>query len=220
MKFIPISLTFHKQKFKIYRNTAVLLLLLMGGFVLVRSLKPSSKETLVQPLPQDPAVQVYFNQNPISSYEDPYRHFTRKGDNLEQKIIDVINQAQSTADIAVMELRLPKVVEALTLAHNRGVKVRVLIDSKYNKTLAEYTPAEIARMNAHDRRTYEELKLYPSDALAALRSNGIEIKDDTSVAAPKGSGLMHHKFIVVDGKTTVISSGNLTTSEFLSLAKS
>ncbi|WP_232224246.1 phospholipase D-like domain-containing protein [Mastigocladopsis repens] len=185
----------------------------MSGVVLVTILKPSPKVKLVQPLPQDPAVKVYFNHNPVSSYQDPYRQFTRKGDNLEQQIIDAINQAQSTVDLAVMEFRLPKVAEALTLAHQRRVKVRVLIDNKYNKTLAEYTQEELARMSRHDKQAYEELKRYPADALAMLRSNKIEIKDDTSSGATKGSGLMHHKFVVIDGKTTIISSGNLTASD-------
>uniref|UniRef100_A0A0C1R4N6 phospholipase D n=1 Tax=Tolypothrix bouteillei VB521301 TaxID=1479485 RepID=A0A0C1R4N6_9CYAN len=196
-----------------YKSILFLLLLLIGGITLFNNFQQSSKETLLKPLPQDPAIKVYFNHNPISFYKDPYRNFTRKGDNLEQQIIDTISQARFTVDIAVMELRLPKVVEALTLAHKRGVKVRVLIDSKYNKTIADYTPEEIAKMNQHDKRAYEELKRYPVDALAILRASGIEIKDDTSSRAPKGSGLMHHKFVVVDGKTTIISSGNLTNSD-------
>lgn len=212
MKFIKDVLTFDRRKFSISK-TIFILLLLVGGFVLFNTLKPSQKAKLLKPLPQDPAVRVYFNQNPASSYEDPYRHFTRKGDNLEQQIIDAINQANSTVDIAVMEFRLPLVAEALKFAHKRGVKVRVLIDNKYNKTLANYTKAEIARMNQHDKLAFEQLKRYPADALAMLRESSIEIKDDTSGGATKGSGLMHHKFVVVDGKTTIISSGNLTTSD-------
>jgi phosphatidylserine/phosphatidylglycerophosphate/cardiolipin synthase-like enzyme len=181
--------------------------------VLVTSLRPSPKPELVKPLPQDPAVNVYFNHNQASKYEDPYRHFIRKGDNLEQQIIDAINRAQSTVDVAVMEFRLAKVAEALIAKHSTGVKVRVLIDNKYNKTLSDYTPEEIAKMNRHDKLAFEELKRYPADALALLRESGIELRDDTSGGATKGSGLMHHKFIVVDGKTTIISSGNLTTSD-------
>jgi phosphatidylserine/phosphatidylglycerophosphate/cardiolipin synthase-like enzyme len=213
MKLLFNFITSEQQNFKFLRRTIFILLLLSSGVVLVNILKPSPKVKLVQPLPQDAAIQVYFNQNPASSYEDPYRHIKRKGDNLEQQIIDAINQANSTVDLAVMEFRLPKVAEALTVAYKRGVKVRVIIDSKYNKTLAEYKQEEIARMNRHDKRAYEELKRYPADALAMLRSNGIEIKDDTSGGATKGSGLMHHKFVVIDGKTNIISSGNLTTSD-------
>ncbi len=211
MKFLTDFITPHKRKFSRFAKTVFILLLFIGGFVLVNILKPSPKEILK--LPQDPAVQVYFNQNKASNYEDPYRHFTRKGDNLEQQIIDAINQAQSTVDLAVMQFRLTKVAEALKSAHQRGVKVRVLIDNKYNKTITDYTTEEIARMNKHDKQAYEELKRYPADALAVLRESGIEIKDDTGGGVTKGSGLMHHKFVVVDGKTTIISSGNFTISD-------
>jgi phosphatidylserine/phosphatidylglycerophosphate/cardiolipin synthase-like enzyme len=212
MRLIPDFFSFKERKFSRISKTFFTLLFVLFGFVLVISFKSSPKEIL-NPLPQDPAAQVYFNHDQASSYEDPYRHFTRKGDNLEQQFIDAIHQAKSSVDLAVMEFRLPKVAEALTLAHKRQVKVRVVIDNKYNKALSDYTAEEIARMNEHDKQAYEELKRYPADALAILRESGIEIKDDTSDGTTKGSGLMHHKFLVVDGKTTIISSGNLTISD-------
>ncbi|MDV2992925.1 MAG: hypothetical protein N4J56_002579 [Chroococcidiopsis sp. SAG 2025] len=189
--------------------------LLVFGFVLFQIFKPKTHIEITQPLPQDSAIQVYFNQNQAASYQDPYRHFMRLGDNLEQQAIDAISQAQSSIDLAVMEFRLPLVAKALVAKQKAGVKVRIIIDSQYNKTLADYTSAEIARMKQHDRRAYEELKRYPIDALALLRSHGIEIKDDSDTANGKtrGSGLMHHKFLVVDNKTTIISSGNFTTSD-------
>jgi phosphatidylserine/phosphatidylglycerophosphate/cardiolipin synthase-like enzyme len=213
MKFTFDLITFDRRNFQIFRNTILILLLFLSGFFLVKNFNPSPKEIPLLPLPQDPAVKVYFNQNPVSSYQDPYRYFTRKGDNLEQQIIDAINQARETVDMAVMQFRLPKVAEALILAHQRGVRVRVLIDNQYNKTLAEFTTAEVARMNQHEKQAYEELKRYPADALEMLRSRGIKIKDDTSEGATKGSGLMHHKFVVVDEKTTIVTSANLTTSD-------
>jgi phosphatidylserine/phosphatidylglycerophosphate/cardiolipin synthase-like enzyme len=177
---------------------ALFVFLLVFGLVLFQIFKPKTHLGITQPLPQDSAIQVYFNQNQAASYQDPYRHFMRLGDNLEQQAIDAISQAQSSIDVAVMEFRLPLVAKALV-----------------NKTLADYTSAEIARMKRHDRRAYEELKRYPIDALALLRSHGIEIKDDSDTANGKtrGSGLMHHKFLVVDNKTTIISSGNFTTSD-------
>lgn len=188
-------------------------LLIILGFWLVYSFRPTQRIESLKPLPQDAAIQVYFNQNQAASYEDPYRHFKRKGDNLEQQIINVINQAKYTVDLAVMEFRLPNVAKALIAKQAMGVKIRFLIDNNYNKTLSDYTAAEITKMSRHDKAALAELKRYPADALAWLRESGIEIKDDTSDGATKGSGLMHHKFIVVDEKTTLISSGNLTTSD-------
>lgn len=213
MKFLSEYLALFNRKFSGIKKTIPFILFLVFGLALVNSLHYAPRIKTLKPLPQDAAIQVYFNHNQISKYEDPYRHFIRKGDNLEQQMIDAINQAQSSVDLAVMELRLPKVAEALIAKHNSGVKVRILIDNKYNKTLAEYTPQEIALMNRHDKLAFAELKRYPADALALLRASGIELKDDTSGGATKGSGLMHHKFLVVDGKTCIISSGNLTTSD-------
>ncbi len=202
-----------RRKYRTASQVCLFIFLLICGFWLVHNFRPTTESEIVKSLPQDPGVAVYFNHNQAAKYEDPYRHFIRKGDNLEQEIIKVINQAQSTIDLAVMELRLPKVAEALIAKQSSGVKVRVLIDNKYNKTLADYNTAEIDRMNQREKRAFEELKRYPADALALLRESGIEIKDDRSKNAPKGSGIMHHKFIVVDGKTTIISSANLTTSD-------
>jgi len=189
--------------------------LLVLGFVLFQTFKSTPRQELTKPLPQDTAIQAYFNQNQSASYQDPYRHFNRPGDNLEQQAIDVISRAESTIDLAVMEFRLPLVAQALVAKQKAGVKVRLIIDSKYNKSLADYTSAEITKMNRHDRKAYEELKRYPTDALALLRSHHIEIKDDSDTAngKTKGSGLMHHKFLVIDNKTVVISSGNFTTSD-------
>lgn len=213
MRFVTDYLVYLPRKSSRIKRVALFLVCFIFGLVLVNTLRPSPTSEFVKPLPQDPAVKVYFNQNQASKYKDPYRHFIRKGDNLEQQIIDAINQAQLTIDIAVMEFRLPQVAEALIAKHATGIKVKLLIDNKYNKTLTEYTPAEIAKMNQHDKLAFAELKRYPTDALELLRKSGIEIKDDKSSHAPKGSGIMHHKFIVIDGKTTIISSGNFTTSD-------
>ncbi|MBD1808846.1 hypothetical protein H6F98_25820 [Microcoleus sp. FACHB-SPT15] len=213
MKLGTNSLTALRRKYRYVTRVTLFVILIICGFLLVYSLRPAPETELLQPLPQDPAVKVYFNHNQASLYEDPYRHLKRKGDNLEQQIIDAINQADSTLDLAVMEFRLPNVAKALIAQHLAGVKVRLLIDNKYNKALADYTPEEIAKMNQHDKSAFEELKRYPADAISLLRESGIEIRDDTSGGATKGSGLMHHKFIVVDGKNTIITSSNLTTSD-------
>lgn len=203
---------FTRRRYSQAIKAVLLTFFFVCGLVLFNTLKPVPQSKL-DPLAQDPAVKVYFNHNLTSRYKDPYRHFIRKGDNLENQIIDAINQAQSTVDVAVMEFRLPQVAAALIAKQKAGVKVRLLIDNKYNKTLGDYTPEEIARMNQHDLRAYEELKRYPTDAMALLRESGIQIKDDTSGGATKGSGLMHHKFVVVDGKMIIISSANFTTSD-------
>lgn len=77
-----------------------------------------------KPLPQDPYIQVYFNQNQAegANYQDPYRNIPRPGDNLEQIIIDTIRSAKTSVDIAVQEFRLPNLAKELAILQKKGLK--------------------------------------------------------------------------------------------------
>ena len=71
--------------------------------------QPGRTAVTLPPLPQDPQVQVYFNHNPSASYLEPYRPITRAGDDLEAIIISEIHRATQSIDIAVQELKLPRI---------------------------------------------------------------------------------------------------------------
>lgn len=179
------------------------------------------------PLPQDPFVQVYFNHSPSTTYNEPYRSVTRPGDNLEQIIVEAIATAQSTIDVAVQELRLPQIAQALVQRHQAGVRVRVILENTYNLSWSEIPAEDLAKLPPRERnRAQENLRLIDSDndgklspseinqrdALVILRNAGIPILDDTADGS-QGSGLMHHKFVIVDGYTVVVTSANFTTSD-------
>nr|WP_041780953.1 DUF655 domain-containing protein [Allocoleopsis franciscana] len=179
------------------------------------------------PLPQDLFVQVYFNHAESGEYTEPYRQVTRPGDDLEQQIVEAIATAQSTVNIAVQELRLPKIAQALVQRHQAGVKVQVILENTYNRPWSEFTAAEVAKLPARERDRYKEgvklidrngdNQLTPDeinqrDAIAMLRNAKIPILDDTADGS-KGSGLMHHKFVVIDGRTLIVTSANFTTSD-------
>ncbi|GAB4543387.1 MAG: DUF655 domain-containing protein [Pleurocapsa sp.] len=173
-------------------------------------------------------MQVYFNhrQTGKHTYSDPYRHIERQGDNLEAVIIEEIAQAQSTIDVAVQELRLPEIAKALVKSRRSGVKVRVIVDNKYSRPLSKLSSIEIGKLNKRDRKSYEEFvrlvdtnqdgnlsqqEIDRGDALVMLRNGSIPVIDDTADGS-KGSGLMHHKFIVIDDHTVVTGSANFTLS--------
>ncbi|MFB2972044.1 DUF655 domain-containing protein [Aerosakkonema sp. BLCC-F183] len=179
------------------------------------------------PLPQDPFIEVYFNHSESSSYREPYRQQTRLGDNLEQLIIDSIASAKSTVDVAVQELRLPNIAKALVDRKKAGVKVRVILENTYSRPWSKFTPDEVAKLPQRERDRYNEFlklvdqngdnKLSPDeidrgDAIVMLQNANIPIIDDTADGS-KGSGLMHHKFVVVDGQNLIITSANFTTSD-------
>ena len=179
-------------------------------------------------LQQDPQIQVYFNhkQTKDTNYSDPYRQINRYGDNLEAVIIEAIDSAQFSIDVAVQELKLPKIAQALAKKYRQGVKVRVILDNIYSRPLSELTSSEIRRLNQRNRLRYQEFftlvdtnqdgslsqaEINQRDALIILRNARIPLIDDTADGS-KGSGLMHHKFVIIDRQKVVTGSANFTLS--------
>lgn len=145
------------------------------------------------PLPQDRNIQVYFNHNQAKGkeYLDPYRHLQRFGDDLEKVLIEQINSANSTIDIAIQELNLAGLARAIVQKKQQGIKVRIVTENNYNLPLNELP-------NNH--------------GLMIIKKANIPIIDDREDGS-KGSGLMHHKFIVIDRKKVVTGSANFTLSD-------
>ena len=204
-----------------YRLTGIILLCLTA-------ISGCQKSDRSIDLPQDPFIQVYFNhrQTGKQTYTEPYRKIERGGDNLESIIIKEIATAKSTIDLAVQELNLPLVAQALAETHRSGVKVRVILDNNYSRALSDLNSQEIKQLARRDRLKYDEFlaladrdnngrlnaaEISRSDAMVILRDAGITVLDDTADGS-KGSGLMHHKFMVIDGKTVITGSANFTLS--------
>lgn len=179
------------------------------------------------PLPQDPLLQVYFNQSLTSSYTEPYRQQTRAGDDLEKLVMDAIASAESTVDVAVQEFRLPGIARVLGDRQRSGVKVRLIVEHMYSRPWSDYKAPELAKLPERERDRYQEFvqladtnkdgklsadEINKNDALLIIKNSGIPIIDDTADGS-KGSGLMHHKFVVIDGKTVIVTSANFTTSD-------
>ena len=180
----------------------------------------------VSPLPQDPLIESYFNHSQASSYTEALRQQTRLGDNLEGIIVDTITNANSTVDVAVQELRLPAIAQALAKRYQAGIKVRVIIENTYNSPWKSLSKSEEAQLSEREQRHYNEFfqlldvnmdgdisqdEINLRDALTILSNAGVPLIDDTADGS-KGSGLMHHKFLVVDGQTIIVTSANFTTS--------
>ena len=182
---------------------------------------------IVPPLPQHPNIQVFFNHSQASRYTDPYRNIERLGDNLEAVIIDNINLAKFSLDIAVQELRLPNIAKAIADAKVRGVKVRLILENNYSKPWSEFTPEKLKKLTSRDRDRYQEFQKFADinqdgqvstdeldrrDALRLIKNNNIGWIDDTADGS-KGSGLMHHKFVIVDDRVMLFGSPNFTMSD-------
>lgn len=167
---------------------SLLILLLVSSSLWRLRASNQGLQPLVEPLPQDPHIQVFFNQSEANVYTEPYRQIERHGDNIEELVITAIDQSTQTVDIAVQSLNLPQIAQALVDSSRRGVKVRLILENQYAKLEAEQL-----------------------EALTLIKDAQILQIDDTADGS-KGSGLMHHKFLVIDGQWVLTGSANLTFS--------
>ncbi|MBW4493707.1 MAG: DUF655 domain-containing protein [Oscillatoria princeps RMCB-10] len=202
-------------------------LVLLGIGILFTVFKVKNSAAPERPLPQDPDIQVYMNQNRSAEFTEPYRKIARKGDDFERLIVSAIAGASSSVDVAVQELRLPEIAAALVERKKAGVRVRVILENSYSRPWSEFKPAEVSQLPDRERQRYNEFvkladgdgdgqlsseEIKQKDALVILRDGGVPVIDDTADGS-KGSGLMHHKFVIVDGATVIVTSANFTSSD-------
>jgi phosphatidylserine/phosphatidylglycerophosphate/cardiolipin synthase-like enzyme len=175
------------------------------------------------PLPWPAGISVAFNHREDSHYRSPISGTERNGDDLEALLLTSINSARRELLVAVQELSLPRLAEALAEQHRRGVNVKVVLENSYSTPWSEQHEAEL---NPHLRQRHRQLMALADrngdgslsaeerqrgDAVAILQRAGVPVIDDTADGS-KGSGLMHSKYVVVDRSVVVTGSANFTAS--------
>jgi phosphatidylserine/phosphatidylglycerophosphate/cardiolipin synthase-like enzyme len=127
-------------------------------------------------------------------------------DNLEEVIINFINGAQKTLDIAVQEIDSENIAQSIIDARWRGVKTRVFVEHDYvydpkppekrAKPIDPETPEEALRRAQWDEyRKPADIKTNRDIHMALLR-NGIDVKADYN-----HNHIFHQKFIIRDRRT-------------------
>ena len=101
-------------------------------------------------------------------------------DKCQEVVIEELNKATSTIDLALYSLTLDSIADAIVLAHERGVDIRVIIDNV-------------------------QFHLRSADA-RYLQERGITVYKQRGL---KGA-LMHHKFAIIDSTTVLSGSYNWT----------
>lgn len=111
-------------------------------------------------------------------------------DGPAQALISLLASARTSIDVALYDIGDMGVVQALIDAKNRGVMVRVVTENENT------IPKELD----YDRKIQQPLR----DTIQALKAAGIPVIDDNR------SGLMHHKFAILDRQTVWTGSTNTT----------
>ena len=175
------------------------------------------------PLPLPEGITVAFNHREDKHYRSPISGEQRNGDNLEALLLSSINSARRELLVAVQELSLPQLAEALAEQHRRGVSVKVVLENSYSTPWSDQHEAELS---PHLRQRHRQLMALADrngdsnlsaeerqrgDAVAILQRAGVPLLDDTADGS-RGSGLMHSKYVVVDRSVVVTGSANFTAS--------
>lgn len=174
-------------------------------------------------LPLPPGFAVAFNHRADHHYRSPISQRERAGDDLEAMLLTAIDSATQEVLVAVQELSLPRVAEALVAKHRQGLRVRVVLEDTYS---TPWSDEHAADLSPHLRQRRQQLmaladqdrngvlspgEIERGDALAILQRGSVPMIDDREDGSA-GSGLMHAKFLVVDRKLVVTGSANFTPS--------
>ncbi|MGA0997321.1 MAG: phospholipase D-like domain-containing protein, partial [Vulcanococcus sp.] len=174
-------------------------------------------------LEQHPQIRAAFNHREDRGYISPISRQWRAGEDLEALLIEAIRSAESEVLVAVQELSLPAIARALAEQHRRGIPVKVVLENLYSQPWSSQHEAEFS---PHQRQRHRQLRALADqngdgqvseserqqgDAVGILQRAGVPLLDDTADGS-KGSGLMHSKYLVVDGQTVVTGSANFTAS--------
>ena len=160
-------------------------------------------------LPMPEGITVAFNHHGQQRYRSPITGQWRQGEDLEAFVLRSLEQAQSEILVAVQELSLPRVAELLAAKHRQGVRVQVVLENTYS---TPWTQEHRSTLVPHQLRRHDQLQaLGWGDAVAILQDAGVPLIDDTADGSA-GSGLMHHKFAVIDRQVVITGSTNFTPS--------
>ena len=126
------------------------------------------------------SINVYFNKSALTDYATT-GNLANYQINLEQRLITRLDAAQSTIDVAIYEINLPDIADALIARAAAGVTVRLIADAK------DPDPNDTARVARYeDMRLQLERLARGSDGIVGT-SDDITLFSDSPIFAVEDS---------------------------------
>ena len=91
-------------------------------------------------------IDVVFNHDTRSRYRSPLTEEWRNGDHMKASLIETIDGATEEVLVAVQELSLPRIAQALIAAQQRGIRVAVVMKNNYRQAWSEQRQAQTRRL--------------------------------------------------------------------------
>jgi phosphatidylserine/phosphatidylglycerophosphate/cardiolipin synthase-like enzyme len=133
-------------------------------------------------------------------------------DGLDTQLVAFINSAQQTVDIAAYDFDLANVATALANAAARGVRVRMVTDSDtLDRALGRQSLLPQSQTSNSDRELLNSLAVIAkSDTLEIREAIAIVRRANIPIIGDERPAIMHHKFVIVDGRAVWTGSWNFT----------
>ncbi|WP_017380760.1 phospholipase D-like domain-containing protein [Paenisporosarcina sp. TG-14] len=131
------------------------------------------------------AINVYFNKCALDQYASPNNE-ANYNVNLENRLIERINGAQTSIDFATYEINLPKIVDALILKASEGVDVRVIADSKDATDPSYIERFELMRLYIEEMVRGQDMIIGTADDITVLSESPMLAVEDTTKRANHG----------------------------------
>ena len=113
--------------------------LISGGYSQAGSTVGTAPAELAMP----EQIDVVFNHNTRSRYRSPLTGDWRDGDDMEAWLIEAIDGATKEVLVAIQELSLPRIAQALITAQQRGIRVAVVMENNYRQAWSEQRPSRL-----------------------------------------------------------------------------
>ena len=104
-------------------------------------------------------------------------------DECENKIVNLINNSENSIDVAVYSINNTDIVEAIKLAHDRKIKLRILTDKlqasgKYSKVMELYKYGVNIRVHSKNKIEHNKFAIFDSNVVSTGSFNWTNAASD------------------------------------------